>query len=48
MFKPKAENLKQQLTTGTSYIILCTGKYMWLMFLFKFDKFYNFYISNFY
>jgi len=47
MFKPKAENLKE-LTMGTSYMILCTGKYMWLKFLFTFDKIYNFYISNFY
>jgi len=42
VFKPKDENLKQQLT------ILCTGKYMWLMCLFNFDKFYEYFISNFY
>jgi len=27
---------------GTSYMILFTGKYLWLMFLFNFDKFYKF------
>jgi len=42
------DNLKQQLTMGTSYMIVCTGKCVWLMFLFNVDKFYNFYISNFY
>jgi len=35
--------LKQQLTIATSHMMLCPGKYMWLMFLFNFDKFYNFY-----
>ena len=36
VFKPKAENLKQQqLIMGTSCMILCTGRYMWLMFLFQ-------------
>jgi hypothetical protein len=28
-------------------MILCTGKYMWLIFLFNIDKFYNFHISTF-
>jgi hypothetical protein len=36
LFKPKAENVKQQLTMGRSHMVLCTGKYMWLMFLFNF------------
>jgi len=37
-----AENMKHHLTVGTSYMTLCTDKYACLMFLFNFDKFYNF------
>jgi len=48
VFRPKAENVKQQLTMGTRHMMLCTGKYMWLIFLCNSDTVYNFYISDFY
>jgi len=37
-----AESLKDQLTAGTSCMKVCTGKCMWLMFFFNYDKLYTF------